>query len=81
MKLYPIKDCMRRADELIERANAVVFQQWLCAHCGAKQTMDVPNGFFIGGICEKCGKETDIAKDGCNYMVTIGVPVSSVIDQ
>ncbi len=73
MKLHPIRDCMARADEIIEKYGAEVFQQWLCAHCGAKQTMETPNAFFAAGVCEECGKETDIEADGCNYAVHLAL--------
>jgi ribosomal protein L40E len=74
MKLHPMLECMKRADELIEKYGGYVLQQFNCAECGAKQTMDVPNAFFTHGICERCGAQTDIAADGCNYALHIGVP-------
>jgi rRNA maturation protein Nop10 len=73
MKLHPMLECMKRADELIEKYGGYVLQQFNCAKCGEKQTMDVPNAFFTHGICERCGAQTDIEKDGCNYMLHIGV--------
>jgi len=48
-----------------------VHQQFSCARCGSKQTMDTPNVFYTGGRCEECGTETDIRADGCNYMVIL----------
>jgi hypothetical protein len=44
------------------------FQQFNCAHCGVKQTMDDANVFHKKGKCEECGQITDIEKDGCNFM-------------
>ena len=68
MKLYPFHNVVPRAIELIG-LGATVYQQFNCAKCGAKQTMDDANKFFTRGICEECGSETNIEKDGCNYMV------------
>lgn len=68
MKLYPFWSVAADFQNFMRRG-ANVYQQWNCAHCGVKQTMEKPNMMFKLGKCEECGKETDIAKDGCNYMV------------
>jgi len=74
MKLYPIKEVMKSADDAIDKNPAVkVYQQFNCAKCGAKQTMDDANVFYSHGRCEECGHTTDIEKDGCNMMMTIGI--------
>ena len=73
MKLHPFMDCVKQATKYMERG-ALVYQQFNCSGCGKKQTMDVPNTFFEKGICEECKHETDIVADGCNYMLTMGVP-------
>jgi len=74
MKLHPIKSCMERADALIEKNhNVKVYQQFNCANCGAKQTMEEANAFYSHGTCEECGHTTDIEKDGCNMCVMIGI--------
>lgn len=72
MKLHPFYDCVKNTAELIDRGIDIQ-QQFICAHCGVKQTMDTPNRMFTSGKCEECGKLTDIVKDGCNYMAVIGV--------
>jgi hypothetical protein len=46
-----------------------VFQQFKCAACGAKQTMDDPNVLYTAGKCEECGAITNLRKYGCNYAV------------
>jgi DNA-directed RNA polymerase subunit RPC12/RpoP len=74
MKLFPWDEVAARADEIIrgdERAQ--VYQQWNCEHCGVKQTMPDANTFYENGICEECGKQTDIKKNGMNYMITVGI--------
>jgi len=68
MKFHPFDECLRAAITHMKNG-ADVYQQFNCATCGAKQTMDVPNKFFTEGICEKCGGHTDIKRDGCNYML------------
>lgn len=67
MKLYPFHDVAAQAAVTMAKG-ATIHQQWSCAHCGTKQTMEIPDKFFKLGKCEECGKETDIEKDGCNYM-------------
>ncbi len=71
MKLYPFDDVAKTANDAII-AGATVHQQFLCSHCGTKQTIADPNVFHYSGICEECGKETDIKKNGCNYMMILG---------
>ena len=73
MKLHPWNECVAAGAELIDKG-INIHQQFNCHYCGAKQTMDQPNKFFTTGICEECGKETDIVKDGMNYMVHASNP-------
>ena len=68
MKLHPFWECGKAAMELMDKG-ATIYQQFNCAQCRRKQTMETPNAFFQKGICEECGHETDIEKDGCNYAV------------
>ena len=70
MELHPFDEVVAEAGERI-RPGVVVHQQFSCASCGSKQTMDTPNVFYTGGRCEECGAETDIRADGCNYMVIL----------
>jgi hypothetical protein len=59
--------------EVLANANAkiaqgwVVYQQWRCQHCGAKQTMPDENAFYLFGDCEECGQRTDIKSAGHNF--------------
>jgi hypothetical protein len=68
MKLHPFDECVAAATKLIEQG-ADVYQQFNCNNCGAKQTMAIPNAFYIEGQCEECNAITNIKKLGCNYMV------------
>jgi hypothetical protein len=74
MKLHPFYDIVKQATEVM-RNGGTVFQQFNCANCGAKQTMDDPNVFHKTGRCEECEAITDIEKDGCNFMVMFGRPL------
>jgi len=73
MKLYPFDECLRAVVRHHLEKGATFYQQFNCAKCGAKQTVDVPNLFFTHGDCQECGGRTDIQKDGCNYMLTFGI--------
>jgi zona occludens toxin (predicted ATPase) len=61
-------------DEVAENAHRkmlegwTIHQQFNCAHCGVKQTIAEKNRFFTRGKCEECGKETNLKKNGCNFM-------------
>ena len=65
---YPIEDCAATAERLIADG-CEIFQKFTCAKCGSRQVMGEPNKFFTSGKCEECGGVTDIAADGCNYVV------------
>jgi hypothetical protein len=67
MKLYPFNEVAKNAEARIADG-WTVYQQFNCAHCGAKQTMEDKNIFHNRGRCEECGEITDILKDGCNFM-------------
>jgi|HubBroStandDraft_5_1064220.scaffolds.fasta_scaffold192676_2 hypothetical protein len=69
MNLHPFDTVVANADRKIAEGWKV-YQQWNCSHCGVKQTMPDENKFYIRGRCEECGLETDIRKDGCNFMAT-----------
>lgn len=70
MNLYPFYSCVKKAEKLMAEG-AEVYQQFNCAHCGIKQTMDVPDVFYKTGRCEECDQITNIEQDGCNYMLTL----------
>lgn len=63
----PLLECAERAQAQIMRG-ATVHQKWNCSHCGTRQTMERPNAFFTQGICEECGKLTDILECGFSAM-------------
>jgi PHP family Zn ribbon phosphoesterase len=68
MRVYPWDEVCREAKAHAD-AGLSVFQQFNCAHCGTKQTMEDANVFHTHGTCEECGKLTDIKKDRCNYLL------------
>lgn len=51
--------------------NLQFFQKFSCEHCGSRQTMAEANKLYASGVCEECGKSTDIKARGCNYMLII----------
>jgi transcription elongation factor Elf1 len=65
---HPFYETVDKATELIEKG-AKVWQKFTCAKCGSRQTMDQENTFYTLGTCEECGFQTDIEKQGCNYML------------
>lgn len=71
MNLHPFYECATKAQIHIMHGGEI-YQQWLCEHCGVKQTMPDANKFYTKGECEECKKITDIEKNGCNYMLIKG---------
>jgi len=72
MKLYPFYEVADEAMNAIKQA-ATIHQQFNCAKCGIKQTIETPNTFHKSGICEQCASITNIEQDGCNFMCILGV--------
>lgn len=68
MKLHPFWESAAKAKALMDQG-LTVYQQFNCAHCGTKQTIDTPNRFHTSGICEECDSLTDIEQNGCNFQV------------
>ena len=68
MILHPFDETAADALKYVQEG-WTVFQQFNCAHCGAKQTMGDSNRFHTFGRCQECDQVTDIRKDGCNYML------------
>ena len=74
MKLHPFHESAARAHTFVLDGHHV-YQQFNCAHCGAKQTMPDANKFYKLGRCEECNGLTNIEADGCNYMLVTGGPL------
>lgn len=68
MKLHPFYEVAKAAEEAVNKG-ADVHQQFKCAGCGIKQTMEEKNKFYKTGRCEECNHITDIEKDGCNFLL------------
>lgn len=67
---YPLQECADAAEQILAKnPTAKIYQKFTCQHCGARQTMGEANKFFTTGKCEECDKVTDIAANGCNYMI------------
>jgi hypothetical protein len=67
LNLHPFDEVAKNAESKM-REGWTIHQQFNCEHCGEKQTIAEENQFFTRGRCEECGKETDIRKNGCNFM-------------
>ena len=67
MNVIPMKDAWASALEWMHEGFRI-HQQFVCAKCHAKQTMEEVNTFFERGRCEQCGYETDLWKAGCGFM-------------
>jgi len=68
---YPFDEVLKQANDAIERGG-VAYQQFTCAGCDNKLTMDVPDTFYTKGQCDKCGHITDLKEQGCNLMIVFG---------
>lgn len=73
MNLYPFYEVAKEAEEKMQEG-WTIYQQFNCAKCGRKQTIETPDVFHKLGTCEECQHTTNIEQDGCNYMATIGIP-------
>lgn len=71
-KDFPFTEVVQQASKYIE-AGHTVHQKFTCRRCGSRQTMGVPNKFFLAGRCEECNAVTDIQVRGCNYVLMTGV--------
>ncbi|UGY13790.1 hypothetical protein HAP48_0035240 [Bradyrhizobium septentrionale] len=78
-KDFPFTDVVEKASKYIE-AGHTVHQKFSCHRCGARQTMEVPNRFFLAGRCEECKAVTDIQARGCNYVLVTGVNKGSIAE-
>lgn len=76
MKLHPWGEVIEQAKQYMAQGFNI-HQQFNCAHCGKKQTMDQPNTFYMLGDCEECGKQTNIRQDGHNYMLIASSKIAS----
>ena len=66
---FPLMEMAKEAEAHVANGSTV-WQKWTCGHCQSRQTMEQPNKFYKSGICEECGKITDIVK--CGYTLLMG---------
>ena len=50
---------------------ATVYQKFTCTECDNRLTIEEANTFYTAATCDRCGKVTDIRKNGCNYMLIL----------
>lgn len=65
IKDVPFNECHRQALDYINKGWDI-WQKFTCNHCGARQTMEKPNLFYIAGKCEECGRISSI--NDCGFM-------------
>ena len=75
-KNHPLDVCQKAAEEKMNEG-WTVYQKFSCAKCGQRLTIHEPNVFYRTGTCDKCGHITDIAADGCNYLLATA-PVDTI---
>ena len=73
MKVHPWDDCVKALQDRIKDPGTHFLQQFNCAGCGAKQTMDDLDVLYETGTCQECGHLTNIKQNGMNYMLMFGV--------
>ena len=66
---YPLKEIEEACLQHIKNG-ATIYQKYTCSGCGTRLMMQTPNIIFTEGACDRCDAITDIAKDGCNYLLT-----------
>jgi len=66
----PFLECIEQANELVVQG-AIVHQKFTCEKCGSRQTMSVPNVFYVSGQCEQCQEVTNILERGCGYVLIL----------
>lgn len=69
---YPFYEVATEAQQQMARGHSI-HQKFTCGRCSSRQTMAEPNKFFIKGLCESCGYETDLEVTGCNYVLVARV--------
>jgi len=65
---FPFVEIAHACEEHV-RLGRTIYQKFTCEHCGARQTMGVPNALYTRGKCEECNGITDILHNGCNYVL------------
>ena len=70
----PLQDAADMAQQVIARGGSV-YQKFTCHHCGARQTMEDENVFYMTGRCEECGRVSEIKK--CGFLAIFGHVVSA----
>lgn len=67
-KDYPFNE-IKAAVEDLSAKGWECYQKFTCERCGQRLTMDEPNTLYKTGSCDQCGHITNIAKNGCNYLL------------
>lgn len=65
---FPIEECAVECERVISEGGHI-FQKFSCEKCGKRLAMDVPDRLFTTGSCDACGHVSNIAENGCNYVI------------
>lgn len=68
---YPFEEICEFVENHIHNG-CTCYQKFTCSNCGQRLTIDIPNVLYTSGTCDKCEHVTDIAKQGCNYLLIAG---------
>lgn len=64
----PFYEVATEAQQHMARGHSI-HQKFTCGRCSSRQTIGEPNKFFIKGLCQACGYETDLETTGCGYVL------------
>jgi len=65
---FPFADVSRKA-ALLSSQGHDVFQKFTCVGCGRRVVGKVAGLFLDSGKCDRCGRVTDLSRNGCNYEI------------
>lgn len=66
----PFNEVVKSAQGVVEMGG-VIHQKFTCVECGARQTIETPNAFYVEGRCEECGAITNMQEQGCNFLALL----------
>jgi hypothetical protein len=68
---FPLVEVAAKAKQIAAMGHEV-HQKFTCAGCGTRLTISAPNKFHTKGTCDQCKTVTDIAAQGCSFVVVMG---------
>jgi len=65
---FPLAEVREALDERLAEG-FMFWQKFTCAGCGQRLTVEQPNTLYATANCDNCDAVTDIAAQGCNYLL------------